>query len=62
MEKTFKIYNSFKEQEEDEIRYWQNLSGEEKLYILEVIRSHYWALKNENPGRLQRVYKIIERK
>jgi hypothetical protein len=62
MEKTFKIYNSFKEQEEDEIRYWQNLSGEQKLYALEVIRSNYWALKNEHPGRLQRVYKIIERK
>ena len=61
MEKVIKIFNSFEEQEEEEKQYWQNLPGEKKLEILEYIRLQYWALNNENPRRLQRVYKFIER-
>ena len=61
MKKVVKIYNSFEEQEKDDINYWQNLSGHRKLEILEIIRANYWALRNEDPGRLQRVYCIIKR-
>ena len=62
MEKVIKIFNSFEEQELDDINYWKNLSGDKKLEILEAIRLNYWALKNESPGRFQRVYRIIKRK
>jgi hypothetical protein len=61
MEKVVKIYGSFKEQEKDDVAYWKNLSGDQKLEILEIIRANYWALRNEHPGRLQRVCRIIKR-
>ena len=61
MEKIIKIYNSFEQQEQDDIRYWKNLSGKKKLEILEYIRANYWALKNEIPTRFQRVFRIIKR-
>jgi hypothetical protein len=61
MEKTIKIFKSFEEQEKHEIEYWQNIPGNKKLEILEVIRANYWAMKNESPQRLQRVYRIIKR-
>jgi hypothetical protein len=61
MEKVIRIYNSFDEQEKDDIIYWRNLSGEKKLEILEYIRANYWAIKNETPQRLQRIYRITER-
>jgi hypothetical protein len=62
MEKVIKIFDSFEEQELDDIEYWKNLSGDKKLEILESIRLHYWALRNECPRRFQRVYRIIKRK
>jgi len=61
MDKTIKKFKSFRDQEVDDIEYWKNLPGEKKLEILECIRLNYWALRNENPGRLQRVYRIIKR-
>jgi len=61
MEKVVKIYKSFEEQEKDEIEYWKKVSGTKKLEVLEIIRANYWAIKNDNPGRLQRVYRIINR-
>lgn len=60
MEKVIKIFESFEEQEAAEVEYWQNLPGDKKLEILEIIRANYWALKNESPGRLQRVYRIVK--
>jgi hypothetical protein len=60
MEKTVKKYNSFTEQEQDDILYWRTLTGEEKLKILEIIRANYWAIKNENPPGFQRVYRVVE--
>jgi len=60
MEKTVKKYNSFTEQERDDIVYWRNLSGDKKLEILEIIRAKYWALKNERSPGFQRVYRVIE--
>lgn len=61
MEKVIKTYHSFEDQEADDTRYWQYLPGEKKLEILELIRANYWAMKDESPGRLQRVYRIVER-
>lgn len=61
MEKVVKKYKSFEEQEAADVEYWQNLSGDDKLEILELIRTNYWAMKNETPGRLQRVYRVIKR-
>ena len=61
MEKVLKIYKSFEEQEKDEIEYWKKVSGAVKLEVLEIIRANYWAINNETPGRLQRVYRIVNR-
>jgi hypothetical protein len=61
MEKSIKIFESFIEQDQNDIIYWKKISGEQKLEILEAIRAQYWALYNEHPGRLLRVYRIIER-
>ena len=35
IEKTVKIFKSFKEQEEADLEYWQKISGEEKMRIVE---------------------------
>lgn len=61
MKKTIKIFNSFKEEEKSEKTFWMNLSGDEKLIILEQIRSQYWAINHGNFQRFQRIYKVIER-
>jgi len=61
MEKVIKIFKSFAEQEAADIEYWQNLPGEKKLEILEIIRANYWAMQNESPGRLQRIYRVVKR-
>ncbi|MCK5033685.1 MAG: hypothetical protein KAS18_08625 [Calditrichia bacterium] len=61
MEKVLHKFDSFQNQEIQDIKYWQNLSGEKKLEILEYIRSNYWEKNNGTPQRLQRIYRIVER-
>lgn len=61
MDKTIKKYNSFKEQQKDDIQYWKSISADQKLEILEAIRAQARAINNEHPRRLQRVYRIITR-
>ena len=61
MEKIIKIFKSFEEQEAHEVEFWKNFSGEKKLEVLEIIRANYWAMQNDTPGRLQRVYRIVKR-
>jgi hypothetical protein len=61
MKKTVKIYRSFSEQDADDVSYWRNLPGDEKLNCLEIIRAQYWAMNNEAPPRFQRIYKVIKR-
>ena len=61
MKKSLKIYSTFQEQQDDDIRYWKGLSGDAKLEILEAIRAQVWLIKNEHPKRLQRVYRVIKR-
>jgi len=60
LKKIVKKFNSFEEEEAEEIRYWRNIPGDKKLEFLEMIRAQYWAIKNETPARLQRVYRIIK--
>ncbi len=60
MEKKVKKFSSFEEQDKYEVEYWKNISGEKKLEILEFIRANYWAMKNETPGRLQRVCRVVK--
>ena len=62
MKRTLRIFHSFAEQEKANMEYWQNLSGNEKIKILEAIRLQYFAFHDEYPKRLQRVYRIIKRK
>jgi len=51
MDRTVKIFHSFEEAEQAEIKYWQDLSGDKKLEILEELKSRYWALTYERkPG------------
>jgi len=61
MEKSIKIFRSFEEQEIHDVKYWKNLPGDKKLEILEIIRANYWAMQNETPRRLQRIYRIVKR-
>ena len=60
MEKVLIKYNSFAEQEEDDVNYWSNLSGEKKLEYLEYIRWQNWYLTHDDPPRFQRVYSITK--
>jgi hypothetical protein len=61
MEKTFRIV-SFQEAEELDIQYWKKATPEEKLDTLQALREIYYTFKNENPKRLQRVYRIVKQK
>jgi hypothetical protein len=58
LKKTLKIFKSFKKAEETEIEYWQNMSGKEKLEILDTI--NYMQLKALYPNgkKLEKVVKI----
>ncbi|MBW2005585.1 MAG: hypothetical protein JRI72_13485 [Deltaproteobacteria bacterium] len=60
MIKIGKKFRSFNEQEREDEQYWRTVSGNRKLEILEIIRAQYWAVKNETPGRFQRIYRIIK--
>ena len=60
MEKILRKFNTFEEQEKEEIKFWQNLAGDKKLEMLEHIRSNYWAMNNGQVPRVQRIYRIIE--
>ena len=60
MDRTVKIFHSFEESEQAEIKYWQDLSGDKKLEILEELKSRYWALTYERKPGFQRIYRIIE--
>jgi hypothetical protein len=62
MKKIIRKFNSFAEEEKANMEFWQGLSGNEKIKILEAIRSQYFAFHHEYTKRFQRVYRIIERK
>ena len=62
MKKIVRIFHSFAEEEKANMEFWQGLSGNEKIKILEAIRLQYFAFHHEYPKRFQRVYRIIKRK
>ena len=60
IQRTVRKYSSFAEEEAGEKSYWQRIPGDQKLEILEIIRSNYFALEDESGPRFQRVYRITE--
>lgn len=61
MEKVIKIFKSFKEQEKADKLYWQSISPEEKIDILEQLRKQYIRMHN-GTSRFQRVFRIVKQK
>lgn len=53
---------SFKDAEEEELRYYLSLTPEERLEIMQFLREAYFKLKGYGKNRegLQRVFKIIK--
>jgi hypothetical protein len=64
MEKTVQIYDLHDpEQVEDEKKYWQSKTPEERLAAAESLRKRYMKLKGiDADKRLQRVFTITKRK
>ena len=60
MKKEFKIFNSFKEQEEADIEYYKNMDPNKKIEELEFIRESFLNMINATPEerRLQKVVKV----
>ena len=58
IEKTVKIFKSFKEQEEADIKYWQNISGNEKIRIVEELRKEYIRLFHPEITGIEKVVRI----
>jgi hypothetical protein len=61
MQKTVKIFRSHEDQEFDDVQYWRALPGVNKLEVLEAIRAQVWMMRDEHPGRFQRVYRLAKR-
>ncbi len=62
MEKTIKIFKSFKEAEEAEVEYWRNLSGKEKLEVLDAIQFMHLKMLYPDGKEIEKVVKIKKRK
>ena len=65
--KKIKVYNlNDSSQYQDEIEYWNNISSEEKLSLIQKLREQYIylynkkKLYNESRKGLRRVYRIIK--
>ncbi|HLG31601.1 MAG TPA: hypothetical protein VI362_01070, partial [Ignavibacteriaceae bacterium] len=65
--KKIKVYNlNDASQYQDEIEYWNNISSEEKLSLIQKLREQYIylynkkKLYNESRKGLRRVYRIIK--
>ncbi len=61
MEKVIKIYDSFEDQEYDDVEYWKNLDPNKKVEILESIRVLQMEINGECEQGFQRVLRITER-
>jgi len=57
-----KKFTSFKEAEEEELKYYLNFTPEERLEIMQFLREAYFKLKGYGKGRegLRRVFKIVK--
>jgi len=58
IEKTVKIFKSFKEQDEADLEYWRNISGEEKMRIVEEMRKEYIRLYHAEFKGIEKVVRI----
>jgi hypothetical protein len=58
IEKTVKIFKSFKEQEEADKEYWKNISGEEKIRMVEEMRAEYIRLFHPEIKGIEKVVRI----
>jgi hypothetical protein len=58
IERTVKIFKSFKEQEEADIEYWKNISGEEKIKMVEEMRAEYIRLFHPEIKGIEKVVRI----
>jgi hypothetical protein len=58
IEKTVKIFKSFKEQDEADLEYWRNISGEEKMRIVEEMRKEYIRLYHPEFKGIEKVVRI----
>ncbi|MGA7722225.1 MAG: hypothetical protein WCA84_13730 [Ignavibacteriaceae bacterium] len=58
IEKTVKIFKSFKEQEEADLEYWQKISGEEKMRIVEEMRKEYIRLHHPEIKSIEKFVRI----
>lgn len=58
IEKTVKIFKSFKEQEEADTEYWKNISGDEKMRIVEEMRIEYIRLFHPEIKGIEKVVRI----
>jgi|GEM_PF-1564123 hypothetical protein len=58
IEKTVKILKSFKEQEEADLEYWQKISGEEKMRIVEEMRKEHIRLHHPVIKSIEKVVRI----
>ena len=58
IEKTIKIFHNFKEQEEADLEYWNNVSGEEKLRVVEEMRAQYIRLFYPEIKGIKKVVRI----
>lgn len=53
--------DSFEEEEEADREFWQQMTGRERVEILEQMRRDAWKITGEPLGRLQRSVRVIER-
>lgn len=58
--RVIKIFNSFKEQEEADIKYWQKVSPGKRVEALEKMRINYLIMRYGRIPRLRRVYKFVK--
>ncbi|MBN2788843.1 MAG: hypothetical protein JXR69_01475 [Candidatus Delongbacteria bacterium] len=60
--KTEILITTHKEQRDNDRQYWRNLTPEERLDIVELLRLEAGKILYEYPARLQRVVKVTRKK
>lgn len=54
-----RVYSSFEEADEDDRKYWQSRSPEERLAAIELMRQSAYGYDDSTTPRPQRVLEII---
>lgn len=55
-----RVYSSFEEADEDDRKYWQSRSPEERLAAIELMRQSAYGYDDSTTPRLQRVLEIVK--